>query len=107
TLTRTTWAELDEVIVPLRKWNQSYQKMELEPARHLRRFVAHASDHQVNPLVRRKLATSVAIVINVECRDLNRLESINPKGVLAARFFVDLKAQIKLAPHSAHQQAFV
>ena len=49
-------AELDEVVVALGQRDEPHEEEQLEPARHLAGLVAHAPDHEVEPLVGRELA---------------------------------------------------
>jgi hypothetical protein len=48
--------EFDEIVVPLAKRNHSGQEQELEPPSHLAWLVAHATNDEIDPLVRGELA---------------------------------------------------
>ena len=100
-------AELDEVVVALRKGDEPGQEKQLQPTRHLAGLVAHAAQHEVEPLVRRELAadtryssrSKVAIWIGVSLSIQN--------GFLPLRLLVVLEAHVDLRPDAAHQQALV
>ena len=81
-------AEFDEVVVPLRQRDEPHQEKQLEPPRHLGGLVAHAPHHEVDPLVGRELAPDAAVLLEIESRDLDGRELVDPERVLAPGLLV-------------------
>jgi hypothetical protein len=103
-LARAAGPELDEVEVLLTQRHQAQQEQELEPPIHDRRLVAHAAQHEVHPLVRGELAAQPPVVVELEGRELNRRDLLDPERVLAAVLFVVLEPHVHLRPDAAGEQ---
>src|SRR5260370_7984621 len=81
--------------------------MELQPAGHFCWLISHASHHEIDPIVHRKLAPDAAVILKIKCGDLDRRELINPEWILALRLFVVFEAHVELRPDTAHQQPLI
>ena len=106
-LARSARTELDEVVVALGERDEAHEEEQLQPPRHLGRLVAHAAHDEVEPLVGRELAADAPVLLEVEGRDLDRRELVDPERVLALRLLVVLEAHVDLRPDAAHDEALV
>jgi hypothetical protein len=70
-------------------------------------FVSHASYHEIDPFIDRKLAPHTAVLVKIEGGDLDGRELIDPERILALRLFVVFEAHVELRPDAAHQQSLV
>ena len=101
-------AELDEVVVALGERDEPHQEEQLQPARHLRRARSPCcgrmrSSH--SSVVNSR--ADAPVLVEVEGRDLDRRQLVDPERVLALRLLVVLEAHVELRPDAAHQQALV
>src|ERR1700688_390584 len=82
--------------------------MQFLSAAEVRRFEADGSQQQVDPFIGGKLVAACAVFFEVECRKLNRFQTVDPEwAALTLLLFVVLMSNINLRPNPAHQQSVV
>ena len=96
--------ELNQVEVALAERNEPGEEEELQASLHHRGLVAHASGHQVQPLVAGELPTQAPELLEVESRELDGGELLDPERVFALGLLVVLPAHVDLGPDPARQQ---
>ncbi len=67
-------------------------------------LVAHAAHHEVEPLVGGELGTQPTVFVEIEGRELDRGELLDPERVLAPGLLVVLEAHVDLRPDAAGEK---
>ncbi|MNG17443.1 hypothetical protein D3C84_1014310 [compost metagenome] len=96
------WPQFDQVVVTLAERDQADQLQQLVTLTEHLRVEANTLNQQIDPLIRGELLTRLQVALEVEPRDLDRLErSQNPRR---CRFVLGvLVLQISDTPHAADQ----
>ena len=100
-------SEFDEVVVPFAERDEAREEEKLESILHVRGLVAHAADDEVQPLLCRELSPECPVFGEIEGRNLDGRELLDPERILPAGLFVILEAHLDLGPDPAGEEPVV